>query len=393
MEQFIQLERDLSEQVTQISTLGEYFTWVQRCNECIEQLEEHSRVKRARVVTGNGQALVARIARLEGLKTQLERRFIHFGGGKCISGDDNANGLFWRQIDTAFKNRIVTGAVINTNYIEPQRFLEDAACIVLEQVQKVIERYNSVKVNTLFNGEFVTGDKRTNKSINTKNCELFQTSDLQEWYERHVSEPTLTVLEEFQERDSGWALSRILDLTININKFNSMHAGCYKNLPQEISAKKAVVNVKSADNACFAWSVVAALYPAKRNADRDSSYPHYTTVLNVQSIEFPMTLNQITKFERLNEISINVYSIDSSEEQKKKKTLNIFPIHLTCNKREKHVNLLYISDSEDEAHFAWIKNLSRLVSSQVSKHHGRKYICDRCVPMIIINILFSSQKD
>jgi len=29
-----------------------------------------------------------------------------------------------------------------------------------------------------FNGEFATGDKRTNKSINTKNYELFQTSNL-----------------------------------------------------------------------------------------------------------------------------------------------------------------------------------------------------------------------
>jgi hypothetical protein len=30
-------------------------------------------------------------------------------------------------------------------------------------------------------------------------------------------------------------------------------------------------------------------------------------------------------------------------------------------------------------HFAWIKNLSRLVSSQLSKHDHKKYICDRCV--------------
>ena len=30
------------------------------------------------------------------------------------------------------------------------------------------------------------GDKRTNKSINTKNYEFFQISNLREWYERHV---------------------------------------------------------------------------------------------------------------------------------------------------------------------------------------------------------------
>jgi len=36
------------------------------------------------------------------------------------------------------------------------------------------------KVKAAFNGEFVTGDKRANKSVNTKNYELFRTSDLNE---------------------------------------------------------------------------------------------------------------------------------------------------------------------------------------------------------------------
>ena len=45
-----------------------------------------------------------------------------------------------------------------------------------------------------------TGDKSANKNINTKNYELFQTSNLREWYERHVIEPTLTSLDKFQEQ-------------------------------------------------------------------------------------------------------------------------------------------------------------------------------------------------
>jgi len=35
-----------------------------------------------------------------------------------------------------------------------------------------------MKINTVFNGEFVAGDKRANKSITTRNCELFRSSDL-----------------------------------------------------------------------------------------------------------------------------------------------------------------------------------------------------------------------
>ncbi|KAL6421452.1 hypothetical protein ACFW04_013907 [Cataglyphis niger] len=45
----------------------------------------------------------------------------------------------------------------------------------------------------------------------------------------------------------------------------------------------------------------------------------------------------------------------------------------------KHVNLFYVQDPWDDnvGHFAWIKNLSQLVSSQLSKKEHRKYICDR----------------
>ncbi|RLU22201.1 hypothetical protein DMN91_006582 [Ooceraea biroi] len=128
------------------------------------------------------------------------------------------------------------------------------------------------------------------------------------------------------------------------------------------------------DNACFAWSVVAALYPAERNAERESSYPHYTTVLNLQGIEFPMSMKNIAKFERLNDISINVFG---TEEQNKK--INVLPLRLTDEKKAKHANLLYVQDAQNNnvGHFTWIKNLSRLVSSQINKQNRQKYICDR----------------
>ncbi|XP_071582111.1 uncharacterized protein [Temnothorax nylanderi] len=195
-------------------------------------------------------------------------------------------------------------------------------------------------------------------------------SDLHKWYKRHVIEPTLASLEEFQERDSGWALSRILNLTVNVNKYNSLHAGCFVEIPREIKLKRAVINVRSMDNACFTWSVTAALHPAQRHVERESSYPHYTSVLNLTDIEFPMTLDQIKRFEGHNDISINVYSIEKNKE------LAILPIRLTDRKMDRHVNLLYVQD-DNVGHFACIKNLSRLVSSQLSKKKNKKYFCDR----------------
>ena len=82
----------------------------------------------------------------------------------------------------------------------------------------------------------------------------------------------------------------------------------------------------------------------------------------------------------MNDISINVYCI----EKKKDAEFSILPIRLANGKKDKHVNLLYVQDPRDDnaGHFAWIKNLSRLVSSQLSKKKNRKFFCDRYVYLL-----------
>ncbi|KYQ49819.1 hypothetical protein ALC60_11101 [Trachymyrmex zeteki] len=83
-----------------------------------------------------------------------------------------------------------------------------------------------------------------------------------------------------------------------------------------------------------------------------------------------MTLKDNQKFERLNAVSINVYGIENKQ---------ILLLRLTSDKKEKHVNVLYLQDPRDDSlgHFAWIKNLSRLVSSQLNRKKNKKFFCNR----------------
>ena len=330
------------------------------CDEYLDSLRERCRKRQH---TGTVNSLLAQIARLKRVRDDLHQRFVPVGAGYGQSRQHT-----WMEIETAFRNRLLTGAVLNSNHIDPREFLEDAESTVIEKISDVMTEHGSVKVSTAFHGEFVAGEKREVMTIATKNSGVYRTTDLHEWYAKRVVETILAKLEEFQERDSGWALSRILDLHILVNKFNPMHAGCHIDLPQEIMMKRAVVNVRSTDNACFARAVVAALYPAEKDSGRVSQYPHYATKLNLCGIEFPMTLPQIASFEKLNAISVNVFTVEEK---------SVVPLRLTSNKQEKHVNLLYVLGNNNEAHFACIKDLSRLVSSQLSKRNGKKYMCDR----------------
>ncbi|XP_043287506.1 uncharacterized protein [Venturia canescens] len=118
--------------------------------------------------------------------------------------------------------------------------------------------------------------------------------------------------------------------------------------------------------------MTAALHPVDRYSDRTSSYLHYSTIFDFRGINFPMTLDQIGRFEKMNNLSINVYSENKEV---------ILPVRVSKEKKERHINLLYIEDVSGcgIGHFAWIKNLSRLVNSQLNTDGHKKYICDRCL--------------
>lgn len=70
---------------------------------------------------------------------------------------------------------------------------------------------------------------------------------------------------------------------------------------------------------------------------------------------------------------------------RKKKNYKILPTILTKHKKSRHVNLLLVQDTyikysaPTQHHYVWIKNLSRLLSKQLSRENGRKYLCDRCL--------------
>ena len=80
---------------------------------------------------------------------------------------------------------------------------------------------------------------------------------------------------------------------------------------------------------------MAALHLAQRDAERIWKYKDLVSTLNFSGISLPVKLVDIPIFEKQNEISVNVFGYERSK---------VFPIHVTRNKYDRHVNLLMISD-------------------------------------------------
>lgn len=217
--------------------------------------------------------------------------------------------------------------------------------------------------------------------------------------------------DEFQGKGSGWTLCKILWFDLNINKVEHFLGRAYIKLPPSIETKKACVNPKNTDVFCFKHCVYAFCknnelfneiedikkskmdinikkklikrienakmklnkLPVIQERQLDYKYKIKWTKKNNDELQFPLQVDNIKYFEQNNPtFSINVFVLDENEKL-------AGPIYHTSMKKVHHINLILIDDGESEFHYVWIKNMSRMVSRQITNNEHRLFICDGCL--------------
>ena len=162
-----------------------------------------------------------------------------------------------------------------------------------------------------------------------------------------------------QVKGSGWRFHSIIRLELHVVRYNPIRGEAWVALAKELANKNAIVNPKNKDNKCFLWCVLRALNPTDNHPERiDKKLKEKENTLNMEGIEYPVSLKDIDKFERQNpSISITVFEYD-------KKSVNALRNSKNTN-REHNVILIFIKE-EGVNHYCIVKDLSRLLSSQVS---------------------------
>ena len=179
-------------------------------------------------------------------------------------------------------------------------------------------------------------------------------------------------IEVYTEKGSGWYFKEVDKLEIHTVEFNPTKGSSYIPLPDWISNKKAIVNIKNKDEKCFIWCILRYLHPKERDEERIKDLEKYEFSLNTKGITFPMNISDITKLEKLNpELpGINVFSEDDK--------MTIYP--LRESKRDcKNTIDLFLYEEDGVSHYTLIKNFHRLIRSQKTRsHNGKIFICKRC---------------
>ena len=195
--------------------------------------------------------------------------------------------------------------------------------------------------------------------LSTDTVEVYDSSDIHDTL-NSTYENLVSAIEDFQQRGSGWILDKLVVWYLHLLEFDPLRATSYIPLPTCIQDRKAVINIRNKDEKCFSMVCYCC--------ERLSHSLGYEKEFNLRGISFPMTLKDIPKFERLNNVSISVYGYQEGLEG------FVYPLKVSKEVNERHVDLLLIVD-DDTNHYCFIKDFGRLVGSQYSNANKKPYFC------------------
>lgn len=144
----------------------------------------------------------------------------------------------------------------------------------------------------------------------------------------------------FQMRGSHWRFKTMQRLEINTVAYKPVKGELYIPLPPVLENKKVIVNMKNEDDQCFKWCMTQALNPVDHKA-----HPYRETKelrkqaenLNWTGIDFLFAVNEniIGKFERNNNLSVNVFGYNTL----------VYPLYMSRHQNKNVVDLLFIFDA------------------------------------------------
>ena len=223
-------------------------------------------------------------------------------------------------------------------------------------------------------GDYNLGIKIQDKVYFHSNTHIsLKSTDVKKLFNRLFRE-IIENVNTYTKNGSGWYFKEVLQLEIHTIEYKPIIGSSYIPLPEWIMRKKAIVSIRNSDNKCFIWSILRYLHPREKNDCRLKDLKQYESCLNTKGITFPMKVKDIDKFEKLNPNlpGINVFSIDYKN--------TIYPLREISKDRNNTNTIdLFLYEEDGKCHYSLIKNLSRLIRSQITSRTNEPiHICKRC---------------
>ena len=271
-----------------------------------------------------------------------------------------------RESNSALRNFAKVYTIDGIEGFDALMFLQNARQNITDVLRnnrrtkvKLIFKYNMERSDTLGNMVVKPSDFHSVIEVNldgTDEIELYDT----------MVERIIEKMATFQSMGSRWRLHSIIQLELHTVRYNPLRGETWIELPKELANKKAIIDI------CFLWCVLRALNPKDNHPERvNKELMAKENTLNMEGIEYPVSLKDINKFEKQNPtISITVLGYEGKSSHPLRNS--------DCNDRDHNIILMLI-EKGGVKHYCLVKSISRLLSSQTTKGKRKHYFCLRCL--------------
>jgi hypothetical protein len=209
---------------------------------------------------------------------------------------------------------------------------------------------------------------------NSKVQSLYKTSNIDSYVHGILTD----FLERASQPDngSGFILKEFDSFRFKSQQFKLSTGRSFIELPSEIYNTKACINpINKDDDKCFEWCILMHWFNHKyKTFHQPSNIKHYQKHLSElkrpENINFPVTEENISQYEELNNIQINVFEYRREEEGEMREKIHI--VYKSEKHRKDVCNLLLVHDKE-KSHYVLIRTISRLFANP--KDRKSKHLC------------------
>ena len=234
----------------------------------------------------------------------------HYGVCDLVEGVESCE-----SVKGFFKTFALDVVVDNPDYDIILKAVTEAAGKLLKIYQKRHPVKAQILVTLSFYKNDPSGEKIEAEKLFCSACEpILPADDLIGYLQRSISLIRLQI-EQYERHGSGWIYEKFKCAQLDLAKYDPLSGGGKTIIPKKIKNMKSVLCINSPDTKCFLYSVIGGLLHAKDQLPNEHKHSHrYTKYLphlglvDDSMIKYPVSINQIKKFEQVNNLSISVFS-------------------------------------------------------------------------------------
>jgi hypothetical protein len=260
-----------------------------------------------------------------------------------------------------------------------QAYINDYKNEIKSSMEKALKDLDFLKFKVVVRLTYVSESEEGNyldTRVVTPFIILVSLENFEETFEEMLEEICINFeIVEQELGDSSLKLYSFDEIQIDYWKTYSFAPKSYLKLPFKSNSLVNIKNDKKYTDDCFALCIAAHKHPAKDHPNRISNYVPYLDELNFGDIKKPIEVRDIPKFEKINNLKIDVYTLQQiGKDETKRDSWVLNPFILSKSNEKDEVSLILY-----ENHWILITNFQGFALPQASNSHVKgQHVCKRC---------------